>query len=69
MRNFIQKTRTAIDKIAELWSDRDIHIPAIRRAIRDLPQKFKEADREQQRNVIIVVSAIVIIQILLFTAI
>src|SRR3546814_7950899 len=48
MRNFIQKTRTAIDKIAELWSDRDIQIPAIRRAIRDLPQRSEEHTSELQ---------------------
>ena len=69
MKKFIENARAAIDRIVDVWRDRDIHIPALKQNFRDLPQKFREADRGQQRNVMIVIGSIVIIQILLFTAI
>lgn len=69
MRKFIENARAAIGKILDVWSDRDIHIPALKQNIREIPAKFREAERDQQRNVMIVIGSIVLIQLLLITTI
>lgn len=67
MKKYFDTARSTASKAIELWKDRDIHIPTLKKAIRDLPQKFKDAEPEQQRNVLVVIVVIVALQVLLFT--
>lgn len=67
MKKFFDQARDILDQAIEIWKDRDVHLQALKNGIRDLPQKFRDAERDQQRNLLIAIASIILIQILIFT--
>ncbi len=63
MKTVFSRIRHIGAEITDLWRDRDIHWPAFKAAIRSLPARFRQADRDQRIYLLILALLVLSTQI------
>ena len=61
----LEPIRRLFRQLSDLWHDRQIHLPAIQKAIRSIPARFRDAETSQKRYLIALILFIIGMQILL----
>jgi hypothetical protein len=64
----LDKARAGLDRIVNIWNDRDVHWSSFKAVLREMPSRFRNADPSQRRNVLMAVAIIVVLQILLLSS-
>jgi hypothetical protein len=62
------KLRPFFQDIADLWHDRDVHVPAFKEGVKQLPAKFRAADPIQRRNLLLGGLVLVLLQVLMLSS-
>lgn len=61
--SFRKNLRTLKNQISDIWHDRDVYVPAFFAGLKTVPERFKNADRQQKLSVAIAVIIILASQV------